>query len=30
MDGVVPGPFASVYVFYRSTIQRNLYRIPIQ
>jgi eukaryotic-like serine/threonine-protein kinase len=29
-QGVVPGPSASVYAFYRSTIQRNLYRIPIQ
>jgi len=27
-QGVVPGPFG-VYAFYRSTIQRNLYRIPI-
>ena len=26
----VPGPSAGVYAFYRSTIQRNLYRIPIQ
>ncbi len=26
--GVVPGPLG-VYAFYRSTIQRNLYRIPI-
>jgi len=28
-QGVVPGPSASVYAFYRSTVQRNLYRIPI-
>jgi hypothetical protein len=28
-EGVVPGPSASVYAFYRSTVQRNLYRIPI-
>jgi serine/threonine protein kinase len=27
--GVVPGPSASVYAFYRGTTQRNLYRIPI-
>jgi DNA-binding winged helix-turn-helix (wHTH) protein/Tol biopolymer transport system component len=27
--GVVPGPSADVYAFYRGTIQRNLYRIPI-
>jgi eukaryotic-like serine/threonine-protein kinase len=26
---VVPGPSADVYAFYRHTIQRNLYRIPI-
>ena len=26
---MVPGPSANVYAFYRSTIQRNLYRIPI-
>ena len=26
----VPGPVAGVYAFYRATIQRNLYRIPIQ
>jgi eukaryotic-like serine/threonine-protein kinase len=26
---VVPGPSASVYAFCRSTVQRNLYRIPI-
>lgn len=25
----VPGPSADVYAFYRTTIQRNLYRIPI-
>jgi Tol biopolymer transport system component len=29
-EGVVPGPSGDVYAFYRSTIQRNLYRIPIQ
>jgi Tol biopolymer transport system component len=28
-DGLVPGPSADVYAFYRGTIQRNLYRIPI-
>jgi hypothetical protein len=28
-DGVVPGPSPDVYAFYRGTIQRNLYRIPI-
>ena len=28
-EQVVPGPSADVYAFYRSTIQRNLYRIPI-
>jgi Tol biopolymer transport system component len=28
-SGVVPGPSDNVYAFYRSTIQRNLYRIPI-
>lgn len=27
--GVVLGPSADVYAFYRGTIQRNLYRIPI-
>ena len=27
--GVVPGPSAAVYAFYRGTTQRNLYRIPI-
>jgi hypothetical protein len=27
--GVVPGPSPEVYVFDRSTIQWNLYRIPI-
>jgi Tol biopolymer transport system component len=27
--GVVPGPSSDVYAFYRGTIQRNLYRIPI-
>ena len=29
IDVAVPGPSAGVYAFYRSTIQRNLYRIPI-
>lgn len=28
-EWVVPGPSAGVYAFYRSTVQRNLYRIPI-
>lgn len=28
-SGVVPGPSPDVYAFYRGTIQRNLYRIPI-
>jgi Tol biopolymer transport system component len=28
-QGVVPGPSPEVYAFYRSTTQRNLYRIPI-
>ena len=28
-DGLVPGPSADVYSFYRGTSQRNLYRIPI-
>jgi eukaryotic-like serine/threonine-protein kinase len=28
-SGVVLGPSADVYAFYRGTIQRNLYRIPI-
>jgi hypothetical protein len=27
--GLVPGPSRDVYAFYRGTIQRNLYRIPI-
>ena len=27
--GVVLGPSPDVYAFYRGTIQRNLYRIPI-
>jgi hypothetical protein len=27
--GVVPGPSLEVYAFFRSTTQRNLYRIPI-
>jgi len=25
----VPGPSAGVYAFYKTTVQRNLYRIPI-
>jgi hypothetical protein len=29
-DMVVPGPSPDVYVFYRTTTQRNLYRIPIR
>jgi DNA-binding winged helix-turn-helix (wHTH) protein/Tol biopolymer transport system component len=28
-EGVVLGPSADVYAFYKSTVQRNLYRIPI-
>jgi len=28
-SGVVLGPSADVYAFYRGTIQRNLYRIAI-
>jgi hypothetical protein len=28
--GLVPGPSADIYAFYRGTIQRNVYRIPIQ
>jgi DNA-binding winged helix-turn-helix (wHTH) protein/Tol biopolymer transport system component len=28
-SGVVPGPSPDVYAFYRGTIHRNLYRIPI-
>jgi Tol biopolymer transport system component len=28
-DGVALGPSAGVYAFYKSTVQRNLYRIPI-
>jgi DNA-binding winged helix-turn-helix (wHTH) protein/Tol biopolymer transport system component len=27
--GLVPGPTDNVYAFYRGTIQRNLYRIPL-
>lgn len=27
--GIIPGPSANVYAFYRGTTQRNLYRIPI-
>jgi hypothetical protein len=27
--GLVPGPSSDVYAFYRGTVQRNLYRIPI-
>jgi hypothetical protein len=26
---VIPGPSLDVYAFYRSTTQRNLYRIPV-
>jgi DNA-binding winged helix-turn-helix (wHTH) protein/Tol biopolymer transport system component len=29
-DGLVLGPSADVYTFYRGTIQRNLYRIPLR
>jgi eukaryotic-like serine/threonine-protein kinase len=29
VEGLVPGPSVSVYAFYRSTILRNLYRIPV-
>jgi hypothetical protein len=29
-QSVVPGSSADVYAFYRGTVQRNLYRIPIQ
>jgi serine/threonine protein kinase len=29
-ESVVPGPSPDVYAFYRSTTQRNLYRIPIR
>jgi hypothetical protein len=29
VDGLVSGPSPDVYAFYRGTIQRNLYRIPI-
>jgi hypothetical protein len=28
--GLVPGPSDNVYAFYRGTIQRNLYRIPLR
>jgi hypothetical protein len=27
--GLVPGPSSDVYAFYRGTVQRNLYRIPV-
>jgi hypothetical protein len=27
---VVPGPTADIYAFTRETVQRNLYRIPLQ
>jgi Tol biopolymer transport system component len=30
VDTAVPGPSPDVYAFYRSTTQRNLYRIPIR
>jgi len=29
-DMVLPGPSPDVYAFYRTTTQRNLYRIPIR
>jgi hypothetical protein len=29
-DMVVPGPSPEIYAFYRTTTQRNLYRIPIR
>ena len=29
-DMVVPGPSPDIYAFYRTTTQRNLYRIPIR
>jgi WD40 repeat protein len=29
-ESVVPGPSPDVYAFYRSTTQRNLYRIPVR
>jgi Tol biopolymer transport system component len=29
-DGLAPGPSADVYAFYRGTIHRNLYRIPVR
>ena len=29
-SGLVPGPSSDIYAFYRGTIQRNVYRIPIQ
>jgi len=29
VEGLVPGSSADVYAFYRNTVQRNLYRIPI-
>jgi hypothetical protein len=28
-DGVVLGPSADLYAYYKGTIQRNIYRIPI-
>ena len=27
---IYPGPGVDMYAFYRETVQRNLYRIPIQ
>ena len=27
---IYPGPGVDIYAFYRETVQRNLYRIPIQ
>jgi hypothetical protein len=29
VEGLVPGPTGDIYAFYRVTVQRNLYRIPI-
>jgi hypothetical protein len=26
---VIPGPTPDVYVFYRSSVHRNLYRVPV-
>jgi hypothetical protein len=30
VEQVVPGPLPDSYAFYRGTIQRNLYRVPIR